>query len=360
MHKDLLQTSTIWLKHNNTEIFYNLLLSVAVLFVINLLVWITSKLMQKHLAKRRSVWLQSVFYSLRLPAGVFIWVAGLSYSLFIELNSPVEDAALRVISLTFIACVTWTILKMVNFAEKKYYIADYAKSKQQRETISAIARFIKVIVVIIGIIVLLQNLGVSVSGLVAFGGVGAAGVAFAARDILGNLFGGLMIFFNRPFSIGDWIRSPDKEIEGSVEQIGWLLTRIRTFDKRPLYVPNGIFSTIAIENPQRMLNRRIKETIGLRYQDANKIAKITSDIKMMLTEHKAIDQNQTIIVDLVKFNNSSLDILVYTFTKTTDWITFQDIQQDVFLKILEIIEANGAECAFPTTTWLPGKQQSDE
>ena len=91
---------------------------------------------------------------------------------------------------------------------------------------------------------------------------------FAAKDLLANFFGGLTIYLDRPFAVGDWIRSPDREIEGTVERIGWRLTLIRTFDKRPLYIPNAVFTTIAVENPSRMHNRRIYETIGIRYDDA--------------------------------------------------------------------------------------------
>ena len=103
----------------------------------------------------------------------------------------------------------------------------------------------------------MQALGYSISGVLAFGGIGGIAVGFAAKDLLANFFGGLMIYLDRPFSVGDWIRSPDKNIEGTVEEIGWRLTRIRTFDKRPLYVPNSTFTQISVENPSRMLNRRI-------------------------------------------------------------------------------------------------------
>ena len=151
-------------------------------------------------------------------------------------------------------------------------------------------------------------------------------------------------------SVGDWIRSPDREIEGTVENIGWRLTRIRTFDKRPLYVPNAVFTSVAVENPSRMTNRRIKETIGIRYDDASKMKDIITDVKAMLKEHEEIDTGKTLIVNLNEFAPSSLDFFIYTFTKTTDWIRFHEIKQDVMLKILDIIEAHGAECAFPTST----------
>ena len=80
-----------------------------------------------------------------------------------------------------------------------------------------------------------------------------------------------MIFLDRPFSIGDWIRSPDREIEGVVEDIGWRSTKIRTFDKRPLFIPNSAFASLTVENASKMQNRRIFETIGLWYDDIDKV-----------------------------------------------------------------------------------------
>ena len=116
-----------------------------------------------------------------------------------------------------------------------------------------------------------------------------------------------MIYLDRPFTIGDWIRSPDREIEGTVESIGWRLTVVRTFDKRPLYIPNSVFTTLTVENPSRMSNRRIKETIGIRYQDANKMGEIVAEVKSMLEQHDEIDTSQTLIVNFNAYSSSSLD-----------------------------------------------------
>jgi MscS family membrane protein len=175
-------------------------------------------------------------------------------------------------------------------------------------------------------------------------------VGFAARDLLANFFGGLMIYMDRPFSVGDWVRSPDRNIEGTVEEIGWRLTRIRTFDKRPLYVPNSTFASIAVENPSRMSHRRIYETVGVRYDDADKLQSIIGDVVNMLKTHPEIDESQTLIVNFNEFGPSSLDFFVYTFTHTTNWIKFHEVKQDVLFKIYEIITRHGAEVAFPTST----------
>lgn len=184
----------------------------------------------------------------------------------------------------------------------------------------------------------------------AFGGIGGIAVGFAAKDLLANFFGGLVVYLDRPFAVGDWVRSPDQEIEGTVEEIGWRLTRIRTFDKRPLYVPNSVFTQVTVENPSRMSHRRIYETIGVRYDDLAKVAPIVEDIRAMLRSHPEIQQDQTMIVNFNQFNASSLDIMVYTFTRTTAWVHFHAVKQDVLLRIADIIAAHGAEIAFPTRT----------
>jgi len=150
--------------------------------------------------------------------------------------------------------------------------------------------------------------------------------------------------------VGDWVRSPDKEIEGTVVKIGWRLTTIRTFDKRPLYVPNAAFTSISVQNPSRMSHRRIKETIGLRYDDSGSLAKIIEEVKVMLIAHPEIDSSQTLIVNFNSYGPSSLDFFIYTFTKTTDWVKYHEVKQDVLLKILSIIAQEGAEVAFPTST----------
>ena len=214
----------------------------------------------------------------------------------------------------------------------------------------ALGKLVRSAIIIVSALMVLQNLGYSISGVLAFGGIGGIAVGFAAKDLLANFFGGLMVYLDRPFSVGDWVRSPDKNIEGTVENIGWRQTRIRTFDQRPLYVPNATFSQISVENPSRMLNRRIYETIGVRYEDAAVLPDIIRQVRAMLEDHTDIDLGKTLIVNFNQYNASSLDFFVYTFTKTTNWVEYHAIKQDVLLKILDIIHGLGADVAFPTTT----------
>ena len=268
---------------------------------------------------------------------------------------PAYDTAL-------VLLVTWFFRRLIFGVETEMLREERGRTGSvDKAGIRSTAKLLRIVLWVVAGIMILQSIGVSISGLLAFGGIGGIAVGFAAKDLLANFFGGLSIYLDRPFTTGDWVRSPDKEIEGTVEDIGWRLTRIRTFDQRPLYVPNAIFSQISVENPSRMYNRRIKETIGIRYEDADKMETIVTQVKQMLLEHPEIEhQKRTLIVNFLAFGPSSLDFFIYTFTRTTNWVRFHEIKQDILLKILQIIHDNGADVAFPTRTVLLDGQLPQE
>lgn len=241
----------------------------------------------------------------------------------------------------------WFVLRLIKIREHQILKGEL-ETKSDRTTIGLIFKVLRIIVLVLTLMVVFQTLGLSISGLIAFGGVGGAAVAFAAKDLLANFFGALMIFLDKPFSIGDWVRSPEKNIEGTIEHIGWRITRIRTFDKRPLYVPNSVFAQISIENPSRMSHRRIYETIGVRYKDFSQVNTICKNIELMLKNNNEIDDQQTLMVNFNKFADSSLEIFIYCFTHTTHWQTFHQIKQKVLIDIGDIIAEQGAEIAFPS------------
>jgi MscS family membrane protein len=128
------------------------------------------------------------------------------------------------------------------------------------------------------------------------------------------------------------------------------MTMIRNFQSQPMYVPNSVFTNVIVENPSRMANRRIYETIGLRYSDLTSMDKVVTDVVAMLKSHEEIESEKTMIVNFNEFSDSSVDFFVYCFTKTTQWVRFHEVKQDVMLRIAEIIKLNNAEIAFPTST----------
>lgn len=305
--------------------------------------------------KTRLFWDVVLIKSLHPPLEVLIWLLGVTFAcdiLTVSNHAPPFFTYLPMIrKVGILLLILWFVIRFIHQFEKDYIEDAIQKDKEHDKTlIHAVSQLLAAIVFIIALLTTMQLLGLPISGLLAFGGIGGAGVAFAAKDLLANFFGGLVIYADRPFKVGDWIQSPDRNITGIVEYIGWRATRIRTFERRPLYVPNGTFLTISVENPSRMTNRRIKTMVGVRYEDSPKLEKLLSDIKLMLMKHPDIDQQQLLLVNFCEFGPHSLNFMIYTFTKTTKWAEFQAVQQDVFLKVLRIIESNGAECAFPTTT----------
>src|SRR5690625_1913345 len=260
-----------------------------------------------------------------------------------------QHVSQRVIDFSTVAIVAliiiWQLFLLIDLFEH-HQIAKGSDPTSAR----LVSRILKISLFLLLVLMFGEHLGISVSGLLAFGGVGGIIIGMASKDLLSNLLSGIMLFYDRRFNIGDWISSPDRDIEGTVVEMGWRITKIMTFEQRPLYIPNSLFSTISVENPGRMTNRRIKTTLTLRYEDAGKVGKIVEHIRTMIENHSAIDQSKTLLVYFDAFGDSSLDILVYCFTKTTVWAKWLEAQQDVYLKIIDIVHANGADFAFPTQT----------
>ena len=300
-----------------------------------------------------TVWDDALIEACRKPIVWLIWILGVNFAASIAAKKIESDWLLIIEPVNRLAVIFLGALFLNNFikrAESNLIDPKFTSKPMDPTTVRAVARLLRAAILITSFLIAMQLFGYSVSGLLAFGGIGGIAVGFAAKDLLANFFGGLMIYLDRPFAVGDWVRSPDQEIEGTVEDIGWRLTRIRTFDKRPLYIPNCVFANISVENPSRMSHRRIFETIGIRYSDIDKMDQIVHKVRSMLQSHRNIDSSETLIVNFNQFSSSSIDFFVYTFTKTTDWINFHQVKQEILLNISDIIISEGAEVAFPTTT----------
>ena len=328
-----MRTFTEWFNEINQN--YQWVLSLFTLVFITLVVNFIWKryysVVQKRLKRTENLWDDAIWEALHKPMGYLIWILGISFAIEISqaptLEQQVLDLLENVRSIAVLTLIAWFFFRFIRFGEQNILQSDQSlEGKLDKTTVNAVAKLLRASVVITTVLIIMQTMGYSISGLLAFGGIGGLAVGFAAKDLLSNFFGGLMIYLDRPFKIGDWIRSPDRSIEGVVEVIGWRQTLIRTFDKRPLYVPNSIFTQITVENPSRMLNRRIYETIGIRYDDAMKMGTIVTEVKQMLREHPEIDQNATMIVNFDEFAASSLNFFIYTFTR------------------LRLLHANGTTC----------------
>lgn len=292
----------------------------------------------------------AVIVSVRKPLISVLWIIagwGSLQILSAELHYSWLDYRHQFFQAGILVSIGWFSLSFVGVRETQLISLKHERDIDET-LVSAIANISRLVIWVLVILLMMQVLGITLSAVLTFGGIGGAAIAFASKDLLSNFFGALMIHMDRPFKVGDWVRSPDKSIEGTVEKIGWRQTIVRTFDKRPLYVPNSIFTTIVVENPSRMSHRRIYETVGIRYQDMASVEAIVKDVEAMLRTHSEIAQDQTLMVNFNAFSSSSLDFFIYTFTKTTNWIKYHDIKQDILLKVADIIESHHAQIAFPS------------
>ncbi|KAB7627454.1 mechanosensitive ion channel family protein [Alkalilimnicola sp. S0819] len=331
-----------------------------VLFVavlVNFMAGLALRRLQAKFQRKGFRWGDAVVQALRSPLYWLIWILGVAFAVEVlqrtlAVPAAIFDYVAPARQIAVIAMMAWFLLRLVRGVEENIITRRRERGEPlDYTTVDAMGKLVRLAITIIALLVALQTLGFSISGVLAFGGIGGIAVGFAAKDLLSNFFGGLTIYLDRPFSVGDWVRSPDRNIEGTVENIGWRLTTIRTFDQRPLYVPNSVFNSIALENPSRMYNRRINETIGIRYDDWEQMESIVTAVRQMLIDHEDMETEQrTLIVAFNSFGASSLDFFIYTFTKTVDWVKYHTVKQDVLLRIMRIIDEHGAEIAFPTST----------
>jgi len=330
------------------------LVIIFIIIVINITTRLFLGSLRKQFKKTNNIWDDCIINSIYRPFTILVWILGVVFTLEAFNN----DLKIFNISNDFLidlkrAGIIFVIALFLSNLSKNFQQAIVANNVSNNidvdeATYEAIAKIIRLSIIITSGLIILQTFGFSISGVLAFGGIGGVAVGFAAKDMLANFFGGLMIYLDRPFRKGDWIRSPDREIEGTVENIGWRQTSIRNFRKNVIYIPNSVFMNIIVENPSRMTHRRIREVIGLRYKDMPKMVAIVNDVKKMILNHNNIDHAQTTIVNFDSYNDSSIDFFIITYANTTEWVKYHEIKQDVLIKIGKIIENNNAEIAFPT------------
>ncbi len=306
------------------------------------------KQIKKHSSSTKTQIDDHLISAISAPLKLLIWYGWVYFSL-VELTSEIPPLS-QIVSYIVIAPVfilTWGILRLISNTET--YMLE-KEGSVDKDSVRLFTRLIKILFVFAIILGVAQFYGYAVSSILTLGGVGGIVVGFAAKDMLANIFGGLMIQMDKPFSTGDWIRTTDKSIEGVVEKIGWRMTRIRTFSKNPVYVPNGIFATIPIETPSRMTNRQIYEVIGIRYDDIAQMESIIEKVQELLAKSKNIDHKEPCRVYFDLFNASSLDFVIWAFSSSTDATEFKTFKGRLLLDIAQIISDHGAEIAYPTQT----------
>ncbi|TYB33756.1 MAG: mechanosensitive ion channel family protein [Flexistipes sinusarabici] len=241
----------------------------------------------------------------------------------------------------------WVLYRAENLL--KIFMEKYAYKKQIEIAVEFLPLFRKLIraaLIVFAVTIIIQEWGYNIGAIITGLGIGGLAVALAAKDTLANFFGSLMIIMDRPFAIGDWIVVADTE--GVVEEIGFRTTKIRTFEKALVSVPNSKIATDNVTNWSRRSSRRILCRVGATYSTPPaSLKKAVNDINDMLINHKSIN-NDMIMVYFDEFAASSLNIFVYCFAATSSWAEYLEIKQDVYFNIMDIFQKHGISFAFPS------------
>ncbi len=287
------------------------------------------------------------------PAGMLIFIVGLLISVHL-LNPPADtfpligliNGACRIATIVIGVWFLWRLLEglAVYFTAR----AKLTESSLDDQLVPFVAKTMKIFLVLTAVLVVAQNMGYSVSGLIASLGIGGIAVAMAAKDTISNIFGSVMILVDRPFMVGDWIKT--SQFEGVVEQVGFRSTRIRTFARTLVNVPNSTLANMVIDNIDQRSERRIKMRIGLTYDTTPAQMKAAlAGIEQLLSVHPGVDQKYK-LVKFDEFEGSSLSIFLYYFSSSKVWEEYLQVRQEVNLQIMELLESLELEFAFPTQT----------
>ncbi len=269
---------------------------------------------------------------------------GLSYFTLSETFTMIMEHTVRSLLMVMTMWIVYNALAI--FSDLLRVIATRLHNDLGESLANLMLSIIKALVVVITIVAIFQEWGFNVSAFLASLGLVGMAFALAAKDTAANLFGSLVIFTDRPFKIGDWIKTP--EVEGTIESIGIRSTRVRTFAQALVSVPNGVLANAAILNWSRMGKRRIKMTLGLTYgTTSTQMQSILEQMRAYLHANDDVHPD-TIYIHFTEFQDSALGIFCYFFTKTTNWGEYMAVRERINLEMMRIVEENGAAFAFPS------------
>lgn len=353
MNNDLVQLVESWILLSP---WVRVLLAAAVFLLFWLLKRPLTQMLGRLLYKilnHRKAWLsQEQLSSALVPCHSIIALLGVSFALRI-LGLGSRPWAVHGLRIAVIALVTWILLRFWEACSPLILSANRKLSQELNlpmgKTLSAMLdTVVKALILVLAALTILTEVGVNVTALITGLGLGGLTFALAAQDTASNLFSGLVILLDKPFSVEDWIQTPD--LEGVVEDITFRSTRIRTFANAQVVVPNSTLTSKPITNWSRMEKRRVSFSLGLTYGSSSaQLQRCVSRIKAMLEQHPGVVEGSA-VVNFDGFGDSSLNISVLYFSKDTSYAGCQQVKEDVNLKLMAIIEEEGCSFAFPSRT----------
>lgn len=289
--------------------------------------------------------------ALEQPASTFILVLGIYLAtIVLPLDTEWENLVSTIFRGLSILVVFWGLFRLADVLVD--VLADLS-AKTGNDSFRGFGDLVKkslrVFIIIVGAVMVIDNLGYNIGGILATLGIGGAAFAFAAKDTIANIYGSIALALDRPFQVGDWIQVGD-QVDGDVEEIGLRSTKVRTWPKTVISIPNAVLANEMINNFSRMPKRRVKQVVGVTYETApDTMEKIVQAIRDLLANDPDVNQ-EFILVNWTDFGSSSLDILVYYFTTTTKWLEYMDVRQRINVKIANVVREHGSSVAFPTRT----------
>ncbi|PSV01156.1 mechanosensitive ion channel family protein [Photobacterium kishitanii] len=285
-----------------------------------------------------SIWIKWLF---RDFSPSLIYIKSISVITFLSISSSFCYHLLVLISVGGKNFKSKHIQKEKEFGNNSDINSDKAK-------IEAISKILTVVLFVSYIITVLDFFGVPTGSILALGGFGSIVLGFAAKDILSDLVSAVLLFIDNQFGLGDWIKLETPSIEGVVEDIGWRVCRIRTFDNRPLYVPNSLMSKAIIQNVTRRDAMRIKEYVTVDVNAADRLSSVCKDIKFEITHNPdGIDPDRQIVVAVSSFEGGVCWIYISAHTYVTDMSCFHGIRQALLLKVATILKTNDIKIKAP-------------
>jgi MscS family membrane protein len=300
--------------------------------------------------------LQKIEKPLSLLMAATFWYL---WSFYLKLEGLSFSIVNGIIQIVFGVAITWAAYNCISV------LATYLKSKAQLtestlddQLIPFVEKTLKLIIVLLGFLIVLQNMGVNVFSLLAGLGLGGLAFALAAKDTAANLFGSIMILIDRPFKIGDWVKVAD--VEGTVEEIGFRSTRVRTFYNSLYTVPNANMANAQIDNMGERQYRRTSTKLDVAYDTSpESLQKFITGIREIIDNHP-ITRKDYYHVYFSNYGESSLKVLLYFFLITDDWGEELAERQNIYFSIYKLAESLNIEFAYPTQTlFLKGEEKSD-
>ncbi|WP_163971451.1 mechanosensitive ion channel family protein [Oceanobacillus halotolerans] len=305
-------------------------------------------MLKKLVSKANNTFLTNILVSFEKPVQWLFIIIGIYFAVrYYPHLSHTHEVFIQFRRVAIIFLVSWGFFNLSSVSSSIFKEINKKTNIHIDEIlIPFLSRTLQVIIVAISISVILQEFDYEIGGFVA--GIGLGGLAFslAAKDALANLFGGIVIITEKPFTIGDWIATPN--VEGVVEDITFRSTRIRTFADALVTVPNATLADSFITNWSKMGKRQITFTLRLAYDTpASKIEVVVQEIQSLLENHPEVHP-ETIFVNFDQYKEYGVDLFLYFFTKTTDWGAYLKVREDINLKILQILERESVTIAIPS------------